>query len=75
MRFISVLFSCVIFAGCYAQPCAVKLDLSKAIIINEYRTGDPNALIDEQLIAGDPINKKGGSPNTLWFPGGAKSRL
>ncbi len=73
MRLLSVLFFCVVLNSCLSQPCPAKLDLSKAIITNENRGGNPIALIDEQALAGDPLNKKGGDPKTLWFPGWAKT--
>ncbi len=73
MRLLRVAFLCVLVNGCMAQPCPVKLDLNNVRITNENREGKPTTLFDEQLLAGDPINKKGGNPKTVWFPGWAKA--
>jgi hypothetical protein len=56
-------------AGQTDKRCLIKLDLSQTIITNENRIGNPEALIDEQVLAGDPANTKNGNPKTRWFPG------
>ena len=46
-----------------------KIELSPSMMVSENSKGDPNLLIDEQEIAGDPANSTGGMPTTTWFPG------
>jgi hypothetical protein len=73
MRLFSVLIFFLGLSSCLSQPCFQKLDLSKSILVNENESGNPEALIDEQEIAGDPLNKKSGNPKTLWFTGWGES--
>ncbi len=56
-----------------AQPCTTKIDVSKAIITYYGKGGNASMLFDEQELAGDPLNKKGGNTKTVWFPGWAKT--
>ncbi|HOX83559.1 MAG TPA: fibronectin type III domain-containing protein [Chryseolinea sp.] len=72
MKWLSVLSFCVILNNVLAQPCINKLDVSKAVIVYEDKGGNPAMLFDEQKMAGDPLNKKGGNAKTVWFPGWAK---
>lgn len=51
----------------------VKLTITPSMIVNESRKGNAEALFDEQELAGDPANKKGGKPTTLWYPGWGKN--
>ena len=45
-----------------------KIVLSPAMVVNETSFGDAGALADEQTLAGDPKNGKGGVPINPWFP-------
>ncbi|OCT13411.1 hypothetical protein A8709_17520 [Paenibacillus pectinilyticus] len=46
-----------------------KLTLTTSMVTNESGYGDATMLVDEQVIAGDPLNGTGGSPTTYWDPG------
>src|SRR5688572_6581463 len=66
----------IILNGCLAaqENCdPAKLTITPAMIVNESRKGNAEALFDEQTVAGDPANKKGGNPTTLWYPGWGKN--
>jgi len=63
-------------SGCLAaqENCdPVKLTITSAMIVNESRKGNAEALFDEQELSGDPRSKKGGNPTTLWYPGWGKN--
>ena len=46
-----------------------KLMLSTAMMMNESGYANPEALVDEQDAAGDPMSGSGGSPTNHYFPG------
>ena len=47
----------------------VKLLLTPQMVVNESALGDASQLVDEQQLAGDPLNGKGGAPKTAWTAG------
>lgn len=55
--------------GQTSPPVEGKLNLTPSMVHNEFSIGDPSALVDEQSIAGDPLNSAGGAPTTSWFTG------
>jgi len=62
------LFSSLFSLISMAQTAA-KLDLTNAELYNLSTKGDATLLIDEQLIAGDPANGQGGTPETVFTAG------
>ena len=46
-----------------------KLQLHPILITNESAFGDPYLLVDEQVIANDPLNGNAGQPQSDWFGG------
>ncbi len=46
-----------------------RITLIPDMILNENVFGDVGLLVDEQIIAGDPLFENGGQPETRWNPG------
>ncbi len=46
-----------------------KLLLTPRMVTNESALGDASQLVDEQQLSGDPLNGKGGVPQTSWVAG------
>ena len=49
-----------------------KLLLTPQMIVNESALGDASQMVDEQQLAGDPLNGKGGTPKTAWAASGTE---
>ncbi|HEY3403847.1 MAG TPA: hypothetical protein VGK59_10700 [Ohtaekwangia sp.] len=76
LRSLYVTFFLLSLTGCLTAQdnCnPVKLLITPAMIVNESRRGNAEMLFDEQELAGDPLNKKGGNPTTIWYPGWGKT--
>ncbi|MGB1241039.1 MAG: fibronectin type III domain-containing protein, partial [Chitinophagales bacterium] len=43
-----------------------KIPLNPSMVVNESGLGEPENLVDEQEIAGEPATSSGGSPATTW---------
>jgi hypothetical protein len=50
-------------------PTEIRIPLTAAMVLSEEAQGDSRLLVDEQEIAGDPANNKGGKPKNPYFPG------
>ncbi len=46
-----------------------RVILNTEMVVNESGFGIATNMVDEQTIAGDPLNSSGGAPVTHWFPG------
>lgn len=64
--FLCVIFSSFLFQIGVKAQTPYKLTLSPSMVTNESGIGDATALVDEQLLAGDPPD---GSCSTYWFAG------
>ncbi|WP_127578941.1 discoidin domain-containing protein [Paenibacillus koleovorans] len=53
-------------------PVAQKLVLTQSMLLNEIAHENAGTLIDEQTVAGDPMNGTGGVPTTGWYLFGKK---
>ncbi|MFD0674544.1 S-layer homology domain-containing protein [Cohnella sp. GCM10027633] len=51
----------------YGVPVPAKIPLSPAMVTNETGYGNATLLVNEQELAGDPLNGEGGVPNKFWF--------
>ncbi len=73
MRTLTILLYFFSITACLSQPCQpTKLDLSNIVLTEEDKSGTAFKLFDEQTTSGDPLDKKGGAPKTVWFPGWKK---
>ncbi len=76
MKFILTQFlTFIVSLNCIGQPCSpAKVELKDAIITADKsnKSNTSFKLFDEQVLAGDPENKNGGVPKTMWFPGWEK---
>ena len=51
----------------YGVPVPAKIPLSPAMVTNETGYGNATLLVNEQELAGDPLNGEGGAPSKFWF--------
>ncbi len=53
-----------------AASSIIKIPLDPSMVLNETATGNPEKLVDEQTLSGDPLHGSGGTPTTNYYPGG-----
>jgi len=59
-------------SGTTSGAVAQKLTLTPSMLVNEIAHENAGTLIDEQTLAGDPMNGTGGAPTTGWYLFGKK---
>lgn len=75
MKLLSLAFFCALFfAISFSAHSQSKIVLADSMIYSISWAGNPEALIDEQTLAGDPKNNVSGTPTTVFdLPGGSVS--
>ena len=71
LNYVWRLSSCALLLFTFAAvsapgPTEIRLPLNPQMVVNESEHGNPQALVDEQSLAGDPPS---GSPETIWQVG------
>ncbi|MEA3443820.1 MAG: hypothetical protein U9R19_03755, partial [Bacteroidota bacterium] len=67
---LSIIVSLLLFMGmAHSYGQEIKIDLNTSMVTNESGYGDATRMVDEQTLAGDPINGNGGKPSNKWKVG------